>query len=228
MKPVTTAPRWTHAARRTDRRPFSDRIETIIDGGCTYAAISLYCRGNAGAEHRVLLDLADADRLSRWIEEGAGRRSIRIFDSSRCRHRRGLHDRPRLYCQIVDSSDGKVKSWYLHRWVLGATDPSEQVRHIDDCGLNNRRSNLVSGTPRDNALDAIANRLRGFGTTPEAVEDELAAGACCEVVADRLAVPVCTVRAIRRRAVRSGRHFPRPKRRSRNVISASKGQPEVA
>jgi hypothetical protein len=44
----------------------------------------------------------------------------------------------------------------MHRAVMGVTDPGVYVDHLDGFGLNNRRYNLVPGTPAAN----VATRRR--------------------------------------------------------------------
>jgi hypothetical protein len=215
------AVRWTHPLRNTDSRPFADRLTEVAQGGRTYVELSIYRRGNPDVEDVVRLDVEDARRLEAWVAEGNGRRSVRSFDSNRTHRRNGHNYRPRIYAQLVDSSNGTVESVYLHRWVLNMVDAPRtiRVRHLNDDGLDNRRCNLASGTAAQNSMDAIDNRLRALGTTSAAIEEELAAGHCCAVVADLLAVPVDVVRGVRRRAVRSGRRsFPHPGRRTKAEI----------
>lgn len=53
---------------------------------------------------------------------------------------------------------GRRKKIYMHRWLLGVTDPSVFVDHQDHDGLNNRRSNLR----QVDIVQNNQNKVRGF------------------------------------------------------------------
>lgn len=57
--------------------------------------------------------------------------------------------------------EGVQKSVYLHRVIMGVTDPKIDVDHIDGDGLNNRRSNLRAVTRQKN----LRNKHRTYGTS---------------------------------------------------------------
>lgn len=48
------------------------------------------------------------------------------------------------------STSNRGESIEMHRLILGVTDPSVYVDHLDGFGLNNRRYNLKPTTPRGN------------------------------------------------------------------------------
>lgn len=52
----------------------------------------------------------------------------------------------------------QIRTRLLHRWLLGLTDRKVEVHHIDNDGLNNRRSNLRPCTHQQNLRFRQANR----------------------------------------------------------------------
>lgn len=60
--------------------------------------------------------------------------------------------------QMIDGKKGKV---YMHRQILGVTDPKVFVDHIDGNGLNNCRINLRTATHSEN----LANVFKRTGTS---------------------------------------------------------------
>lgn len=55
---------------------------------------------------------------------------------------RPLVTKNRTYAISAWKIDGKWKTIYMHRLILDAKD-GQQIRHLDECGLNNQRKNLV-------------------------------------------------------------------------------------
>jgi hypothetical protein len=51
--------------------------------------------------------------------------------------------------------NGKFKTTYMHRMILGVTEKSDWVDHKDNNGLNNRRTNIRIATPSKNQANRI-------------------------------------------------------------------------
>lgn len=67
------------------------------------------------------------------------------------------------YARGIVKIDGKKKDVYLHRWLMGVTDPNIQVDHKNHCTLDCRRSiNLEETTPLENNKRRRNRRARGF------------------------------------------------------------------
>lgn len=66
-----------------------------------------------------------------------------------------------LYAKSRFVVDGKVKMYKLHRFILGVTDPTIHVDHINGDGLDNRRCNLRLCTASQNA----SNKKLSKGTS---------------------------------------------------------------
>ena len=60
----------------------------------------------------------------------------------------------------VPKQDKQIK---LHRYLLGITDPSIRVDHINRNGLDNRRCNLRLATPSQNQHNKVAYRNNKSG-----------------------------------------------------------------
>lgn len=95
-----------------------------------------------------------------------------VSDDGRVRNVRTMHVlRPSLngpgYRQVNLHVDGVRKTRAVHALVaeafIGPRPDGLVTRHLDGDELNNHPSNLVYGTPRDNALDAVDH-----GTHPNA------------------------------------------------------------
>lgn len=96
------------------------------------------CWSRRGRRHTVEAYLSD-----RW-------REAILWDDAR--------GRPTL---ILCAGNGVRKTARVHRLVAEAFCPNPRgywlVRHLDDDPLNNRASNLVWGTPKENAADRTRN-----------------------------------------------------------------------
>ena len=67
-------------------------------------------------------------------------------------HRRKNGSVRTVYAQRrVRREDGTRTSQYMHRFILGVTDPKVQVDHKDHNGLNNQKYNLRPATSAENA-----------------------------------------------------------------------------
>lgn len=51
---------------------------------------------------------------------------------------------------------------FMHRFILGVSDPSIEIDHQDGNGLNNRRSNIRTATRRQNSFNAKYSNKTGF------------------------------------------------------------------
>src|SRR6185437_12792771 len=65
-----------------------------------------------------------------------------------------LKDRQICAITMTSRNPGPRKRLYLHRVLLGITDPTIMVDHIDRDSLNNRRSNLRIATHAENMRNA--------------------------------------------------------------------------
>lgn len=68
-----------------------------------------------------------------------------------------------IYAMRGESSDGKRRSIFLHRVILGVIDTDIQVDHIDLDGLNNRRANLRACSKAENLRNRGAQRNNTSG-----------------------------------------------------------------
>lgn len=68
-----------------------------------------------------------------------------------------------MYAKHTQRFGRNTKTFWLHRFVLGAADSTLKVDHIDGCGLDCRRHNLRIATTRQNAENLVysPNRIRG-------------------------------------------------------------------
>ena len=71
-----------------------------------------------------------------------------------------VHKRNVYACRSV-TNDGKSTTQYLHRVVMGVTDPAIEIDHKDHNGLNCQRENLRHSTKISNAQ----NRRKRNGTS---------------------------------------------------------------
>lgn len=65
-----------------------------------------------------------------------------------------VKNKNKFYAARGINKDGKVKIYGMHRVILGLTDPSMVVDHIDGDGLNNQRSNLRVCTSHENVRNS--------------------------------------------------------------------------
>lgn len=79
-----------------------------------------------------------------------------VADTKWCAHKRG-----NTYYALtsVRKPNGSTTTTYMHRVLLGLTDPDIHVDHINGDGLDNRRSNLRFGPCRDNLQNRV--KVRG-------------------------------------------------------------------
>lgn len=54
--------------------------------------------------------------------------------------------------------DGKGPKVLMHRFILGVTDKSVQVDHENQCGVDNRRSNLRKATQAQNEHNSCSHK----------------------------------------------------------------------
>lgn len=75
---------------------------------------------------------------------------------------RAVEDKNTVYAVTLRKAEGKGRreKLSLHRFVLGVSDPSVKVDHIDGDGLNNTKRNLRFATSQQNAMNM---RVRGKG-----------------------------------------------------------------
>lgn len=68
-------------------------------------------------------------------------------------HKWSLHnDRNNQYARASCVNSSKVKTTIImHRYILGVSDYSIKVDHIDHCGLNNQKQNLRKATSSQNS-----------------------------------------------------------------------------
>lgn len=55
-----------------------------------------------------------------------------------------------FYCKVQIGGRKNKQNVYMHRFILGVTDASIQVDHLDHNGLNNRRENIKVATVMEN------------------------------------------------------------------------------
>ncbi|MGD0510283.1 MAG: AP2 domain-containing protein [Candidatus Micrarchaeaceae archaeon] len=55
-----------------------------------------------------------------------------------------------VYAQRQVRVEGKKLAWYMHRFIMGVTDPKMDVDHKDHDGLNNQEYNLRAATKVEN------------------------------------------------------------------------------
>jgi hypothetical protein len=86
------------------------------------------------------------------------------FDLVR-RYRWRLHQLPHgTYVLARVYTSGQIKRVYMHRLILGLTNPLELADHINGDGLDNRRSNLRVANRSENACNSgkRVNNTSGF------------------------------------------------------------------
>lgn len=74
--------------------------------------------------------------------------------------------RNNVYAACKQKVDGKPTSIYLHRLLLGITDPNVEVDHVNRDGLDNRRANLRPCTlleNRGNSAGHVSRKARFKG-----------------------------------------------------------------
>jgi hypothetical protein len=54
----------------------------------------------------------------------------------------------------IIGEDGKQKKVYMHRQIMGLTNPTDKVDHIDGNGLNNQKYNLRKATTVENCWNS--------------------------------------------------------------------------
>lgn len=62
---------------------------------------------------------------------------------------------------VIKNSDGKYKSFLLHRIILN-TPKGMEVDHIDHNGLNNQRNNIRNATRSQNKMNVVAQSNTGY------------------------------------------------------------------
>lgn len=96
-----------------------------------------------------------------------GKRFVTIVDIADLEAISGWHWRPifpegpdgqtyAIACRAI--APGKRQYVYMHRVILGITDRSTHVDHINHDGLDNRRENIRSGTHQQNHFNRRGNR----------------------------------------------------------------------
>ena len=107
-------------------------------------SVAIPIHGRSGVVGHALVDDADAALVSRyrWNMRGGG------------------------YAVAGAASTGRTSSVYMHRLILGLTDPKDCTDHINGDKLDNRRVNLRVGTQALNnqnraALPGASSRFRG-------------------------------------------------------------------
>jgi len=132
-------------ARNRDRnrwlRVMRKRITRAIKDGEPYVHIDL---------SQDMETLVDTDLATQIIETGMW---VAMKD-----------DRDRYYaaCRVLDEQ-GKRKLVYLHRFVLGTTDPDILVDHINHDTLDNRRENLRETSKAENTWNSRPSVKRREG-----------------------------------------------------------------
>lgn len=94
----------------------------------------------------AFIDDADLETvsISKWCAHNKGRKTFYAIGSSK-------------------AIDGKCKTIKMHRLILGITDPSVYVDHIDGNGLNNTRANLRVSSREENQRNRPRNKNNKSG-----------------------------------------------------------------
>jgi hypothetical protein len=79
---------------------------------------------------------------------------------------RGTH-RKRHYAQAFRAApNGRRQTLYMHRVILGLTEPTRQADHIDGNGLNNTQSNLRPATQLENGQNRQKSATKAYAGRP--------------------------------------------------------------
>lgn len=188
-------------------------------------------------------EVSDLGRVRSWRSNGKGggfRAAPRVFSPSKKRNG---------YLQVNLWRDGVRSTFTVHSLVaeafIGPRPEGQECRHRDGDKSNNRKSNLLWGTPSENSMDNVALGVHaGFKIRGEAhyratisdaqaeqIKDLTSEGVPPRIIAKRLGVPVNTVKNVRYgagwangvdRAYDDG-HFSADARKEREQARAANG-----